>query len=80
MGKNPIKPIDQEAEIRMRAHHLQQVVDDRTIASCQRTCCKWIVKTCNPQACCKLFHQDGTSPQMTSGTSLMIFKNSLQPC
>ena len=43
-----MKLIDQQAEIRMRAYHLQQVADDRTIASCQRTCCKWIVKTYNP--------------------------------
>ena len=35
--------------------------------SCQQTSCKLIVKTCYPQACCKLFEQVVTSLQITSG-------------
>ena len=30
---------------------------DKSVASYQPTCCKMIVKTCYPQACCKLFQQ-----------------------
>ena len=55
-----------EANIRMRSHGLRQLVDDKSIASCQQTCCKLIVKTCYPQACYKLFQQVVTSLQMTS--------------
>ena len=50
----------------MRSHGLRQLVDDKSVASCQQTCCKMIVKTCYPQACCKLFQQVVTSLQMTS--------------
>ena len=67
------KPVDilqqtcyQQADIRMRSHGLGQLVDDKSVASCQQTCCKLIVKTCYPQACCKLFQQVVTSLQMTS--------------
>ena len=56
----------QQADIRMRSHGLRQLVDDKSVASCQQTCCKLIAKTCYPQACCKLFQQVGTSLQMTS--------------
>ena len=45
----------QQADIRMRSHCLRQLVDDKSVASCQQICCKLIVKTCYPQACCKLF-------------------------
>ena len=45
----------QQADIRMRSHGLRQLVDDKSVASCQQTCCKLILKTCYPQACCKLF-------------------------
>ena len=50
----------------MHSHHLRQLVDDKTVASCQQTCCKLIVKTCYPQACCKLFQQVVTSLEMTN--------------
>ena len=43
----------QQVDIRMRRHGLRQLVDDKSIASCQQTCCKLIVKTCSPQACYK---------------------------
>ena len=56
----------QQADIRMCLHGLRQLVDDKSVASCQQTCCKLIVKTCYPQACCKLFQQVVTSLQMTS--------------
>ena len=44
----------------MRSHGLRQVVDDKSVASCEQTCCKLIVKTY------KLFQQVITSLQMTS--------------
>ena len=47
------------------SHGLQQLADDKSVASCQQICCKLIVKTCYPQACCKLFQQVVTSLQMT---------------
>ena len=34
---------------------VQQFVDNKSVASCQQTYCKLIVKTCYPQAGCKLF-------------------------
>ena len=40
-----------KADIKMRSHGLRQLVDNRSVASCQQTCCKLIVKTCYPQAC-----------------------------
>ena len=43
---------------------LRQLVEDKSIASCQQTCWKLIVKTCYPQACCKLFQQVVTSLQL----------------
>ena len=37
------------ADIRMRSYGLRQlIVDDKSVASCQQTCCKLIVKTCYP--------------------------------
>ena len=45
---------------------LQQLVHELSVASCQQTCCKLIVKTCYPHACCKLFQQVVTSLQMAS--------------
>ena len=47
----------QQADIRMRSHGLRQLVDDKSVASCQQACCKLILKTFYPQACCKLFQQ-----------------------
>ena len=44
----------QQADIRMRLHDLRQLVDDKSVESCQQTCCKLIVKTCCPQACALL--------------------------
>ena len=50
----------------MRLHVLQQPVDNKSVASCQQACSKLIVRTCYPQACCKLFQQVVTSLQMTN--------------
>ena len=55
----------QQADIRMRSHGLRQLVDDKSVASCQETCCKLIVKTCYPQPSCKFFQQVVRSLQMT---------------
>ena len=41
----------------MRFHDLQRLVDDKSVASYQQTCCKLIDKTCYPQAGYKLFQQ-----------------------
>ena len=35
----------QQADIRMRSHGLRQLVDDKSVASCQQTCCKYILQT-----------------------------------
>ena len=35
----------QQADIRMRSPGLRQLVDDKSVASCQQTCCKLFVKT-----------------------------------
>ena len=67
------KPVDilqqlchQPADIRICLHGLRQLVDDNTVASCQQTFWKLIVKTtCYPQACCKLFEKIVTGLQMT---------------
>ena len=66
------KPVDilqqtcyRQAHIRMCSHGLRQLVDDKSVACCQQTCCKLVVKTYYPQACCKLFPQVLTSLQMT---------------
>ena len=56
----------QQADIGMRSHGLRQLIDDKSIDSCQQTRCKLIVKTCYPQACCKFFQQVVTSLQMRS--------------
>ena len=37
----------------------------KSVAVCQQTCCKLIVKSCYQQACCKLFQQVVTSLQIT---------------
>ena len=37
--------LDQQAESRIRLHGLWQLVDNKSNASCQQTCCKLIVKT-----------------------------------
>ena len=55
----------QQAEIRMSSHGLQKFVDGNSVASSRQTRCRLIVKTCYPQACCKLFQQVVTSLQMT---------------
>ena len=55
-----------QADIRMRSHGLRQLVDENSVAVCQQTCFKLIVKTCYSQACCKLLQQVVTSLQMTS--------------
>ena len=42
----------------MRSYGLQQHVYDMSVASYQQACCKLIVSTCYPEACCKrLFEQ-----------------------
>ena len=56
----------QQADIRMHLHDLRQLVGVKSVASCQQTCCKLIVKTCYLQVCCKLFQQVVISLQMTS--------------
>ena len=35
-----------QANIRMRSYGVSQLVDDKSVASCQQTCCMLIVKTC----------------------------------
>ena len=55
-----------QANIRMRSHGLRQLVEDKSVASFQQTCCKLIVQTCYQQAFCKLFQQVVTSLQMTN--------------
>ena len=49
------QPCYQQADIRTRSHGLRQLVHEKSVASCQQACCKLIVKTCYPRACCKLF-------------------------
>ena len=44
---------------------LRQLVGDKSVASCQQTCCKLIAETCYPQACCKLLQQVVTSLILT---------------
>ena len=61
----------QQADIRIRSHGFRQLVYDKSVASCQQTCCKLIVKTCYPQACCKLFQQVLANLQMTSYNKLV---------
>ena len=39
----------QQVDIRMHSHGLRQLVDDTSVASCQQTFCKFIVKTFYPQ-------------------------------
>ena len=56
----------QQADITMRSHGLRQLVDDKSVESCQQSCCKLIVKTCYQQACLKLFQQVVKSLQITS--------------
>ena len=34
----------QQADIRMRSHGLRQLVDEKSVASCQHTCCKLIAQ------------------------------------
>ena len=57
--------LDPQINIRLRSHGLRQLFDDKSIASCQQTYCKLIIKTVYPQACCKLSQQVVKSPQMT---------------
>ena len=45
---------------------LWQLVDDKSLASCQQACRMLIVKTCYPQACFQLFQQVVTSLAMIS--------------
>ena len=40
----------QQVDIRMHSHGLRQLVDDTSVASCQQTFWKFIVKTFYPQA------------------------------
>ena len=72
-----------EDHIRICSHGLRQLVDGKSIASCQQTCCKLIVKTSYAQAYCKLFQRVVTSLQMTSLlklTSLLPLVDNLQSC
>ena len=45
---------NRQADIRMRSYGLRQLDEDSSVASCQQTCSKLIVKTGLPQACCNL--------------------------
>ena len=57
---------DQQADNRMRSHGLRQLVDGRSVASCQQlSCCRLIIKTCYPLTY-RQFQQVLTSLQMTS--------------
>ena len=60
------KNLLQQADIRMRWHGLRQLVDGKSVGSCQQTCFKLIVQACYPQACFKLFERVVTSLQMTN--------------
>ena len=40
--------LEQQDDIRMRFNSLRQLVDEKSAATCQQTCCKLIVKTCYP--------------------------------
>ena len=40
----------QQADIRMCSHGLRQLVDDKSVANCRRTCCKLIVQPCYEHA------------------------------
>ena len=44
----------EQNDIRIYSHGLRRLVDDKSVASCQKTCCKLIVKTCtySPAATC----------------------------
>ena len=56
----------------MRSHGLRQLVGDKSVASFRQTaCCKFIVKTCYPQACCKLFQQVVTNLQIFSAKLIL---------
>ena len=50
----------------MHSYGLRQLVHDKSVASCQQTCYKLIIRTCYPQACCKLFQQVVTSLLVSS--------------
>ena len=39
----------------MCSHSLRQLAEDKSVASCQQTCCKLIDKACYQEACSKLF-------------------------
>ena len=57
-----------QANIRMRLHRfsLLRLVDNKSAASCQQTCCKLITETFYSQAWCKLFQQLIASLQISS--------------
>ena len=61
-----VPPIPPRIDAFVHSHGLRQLVDDKSVASGQQTCCKLIVKSCYPHACCKLFRQVARSRQMTS--------------
>ena len=67
MSFNLFQQLDQQ-----RSHGLRQLVDSKSVTSCQQTCCKLIVKICYSQAYCKLFQQVVTSLQMTSCNRLTL--------
>ena len=60
------KNFSKQIGMKMRSYGLRQLVDDKSVASCQQTCCKSIVKIFYPQACSKLVRQVVTRLQMTS--------------
>ena len=47
----------QQVAIRIRLRALRLLVDDKSVTSCQQTCCKFILKTCYQKNHCKLCQQ-----------------------
>ena len=45
----------QQVDIRARSNGLRQALDDRSVAFCQQTCCKLIVRTYYPLGWCNCF-------------------------
>ena len=46
----------QQADIKMRSHGLRQLVDNKSVESSQRTCSKFIIKTCHNRLVASIFN------------------------
>ena len=61
----------QQADIRMRSDDLRHLVDDKSVASCQQTCCKLIVKSravhAEPELRCILLEPELENSSKNSG-------------